>query len=88
MLKIISFVLFVATSIQVTAQINSANQSGTDKSNTDVAQLSGLNAQFIQNFLHNDTMAHNKIIYKDFICIASNGAVINRDDYIDRKSVV
>ena len=82
MLKIISFVLFVATSIQVTAQINSANQSGTDKSNTDVAQLSALNAQFIQNFLHNDTMAHNKIIYKDFICIASNGAVINRDDYM------
>ncbi len=48
----------------------------------DLRQLHELNAQFIQNFLHNDTAAHNKIIYKDFVCILTNGAVIDREDYM------
>ncbi len=48
----------------------------------DRAQLSSLNAQFIQNFLHNDTVAHNKIIYKDFVCIVASGTVVNRSDYM------
>ena len=48
----------------------------------DISQLSKLNKQFFQNFLNNDTVAHNKIVYKDFICIGGNGAIINRDDYM------
>ena len=82
MLKNIFFCLFVITGTQLFAQTNFDNQSMTNKINEDVAQLSALNAQFIQNFLHNDTVAHNKIIYKDFVCIVSNGAVVNRDDYM------
>jgi len=64
------------------AQTKSGKQSVNNKFNDDVAQLSALNAQFIRNFLHNDTVAHNKIIYKDFVCIAGNGSVVNRDDYM------
>ncbi|NJO24947.1 MAG: nuclear transport factor 2 family protein [Bacteroidia bacterium] len=32
--------------------------------------------------MNNDTVSHSTIVYKDFICIAGNGAVINRDDYM------
>ena len=64
------------------AQTNSGKQSVTNKINDDLAQLSALNAQFIQDFLHNDTVAHNKIIYKDFVCIIGNGTIVNRDDYM------
>ena len=82
MLKSISVCLFVMAGTQLFAQTNFGNQSTTKKLNEDVTQLSALNAQFIQNFLHNDTVAHNKIIYKDFVCIVGTGAVINRDDYM------
>lgn len=48
----------------------------------DKATLSALNAQFIKNFLDQDTVAHNKIIHKDFVCIESSGAIIQRDEYM------
>jgi hypothetical protein len=67
---------------QLFSQMNSGKQSVKNKLNEDVAQLSALNHQFIQDFLHNDTIAHNKIIYKDFTCIVASGAVVNRDDYM------
>ena len=49
---------------------------------TDKEILSGLNAQFIKNFINQDTVAHNEIIHKDFICIESSGVVVNREDYM------
>jgi len=82
MLKFLPFCLFIILSVGLLAQTSSVKKSATNKINDDMAQLSALNAQFIQNFLHNDTVAHNKIIYKDFVCIVSTGAVINRDDYM------
>lgn len=48
----------------------------------DESVLSELNAQFIKNFINQDTVAHNKIIHKDFICIEGSGAIINRDVYM------
>ena len=69
-------------SVGLSAQTNSGKQSSKSKINEDLEQLSALNAQFIQDFLHNDTVAHNKIIYKDFVCIIGNGTVVNRDDYM------
>jgi hypothetical protein len=45
--------------------------------------LSELNAQFIKNFLTQDTAEHNKIIHKDFICIEASGAIVSRDVYLD-----
>ena len=86
MSKIISFCLILMTGTHLFAQTNSGKQSVKNKFNDDVSQLSALNAQFIQNFLHNDTVAHNKIIYKDFTCIVSNGKVLKRDDYMKEWS--
>lgn len=82
MLKTISFCLLIMTCIPSFSQPKSGKQSVKSKLNDDVGQLSVLNVQFIQNFLHNDTVAHNKIIYKDFVCIVSNGTVVSRDDYM------
>src|ERR1700741_2763733 len=48
----------------------------------DISTLSKLNAQFIHNFMNNDTIAHNKIIHKDFVCIDSKGTITNRHDYM------
>lgn len=70
------------SSIGLFAQPNYDKQSVVNNIKDDMAQLTALNAQFIQNFLHNDTVAHNKIIYKDFICIASNGNIVSRDAYM------
>lgn len=49
---------------------------------TDEAILSDLNEQFIRNFINQDTVAHDEIIHKDFVCIYSTGAVIDRDTYM------
>lgn len=44
--------------------------------------LSELNARFIKNFLTQDTLSHNKIIHKDFVCIEASGEIVNRDVYM------
>jgi hypothetical protein len=48
----------------------------------DIAALRGLNAQFIQNFISQDTVSHNAIIHPDFVCIESSGAIVDRQTYI------
>jgi len=50
---------------------------------TDSEQLSGLNAQFIKNFINGDVRSHNEIIHKNFVCIESNGSVIDRETYMN-----
>ncbi len=50
--------------------------------NRDMEQLSSLNAQFIKNFITNDTLRHNEIIHKDFVYISSSGKIVNRDEYM------
>lgn len=82
MRKFLFFCLLLIASMGLFAQPNHDNQSVVNNIGDDMAQLSALNAQFIQNFLHNDTVEHNKIIYKDFVCIASNGKVVSRDAYM------
>ena len=52
-----------------------------DRAN-DRAALSKLNAQFIKNFIAHDTVAHNEIIHKDFVCIENNGGIANRKEYM------
>lgn len=49
---------------------------------TDEQQLQQLNANFIRNFINQDTVAHNEIIHKNFICIQSNGSITDRDTYM------
>src|SRR5580765_8988715 len=70
----------VAQITQVSTQKNKTMIKADNR--TDKEILSGLNAQFIKNFINQDTVAHNKIIHKDFICIESSGVVVNREDYM------
>jgi len=50
---------------------------------TDAEQLSELNAKFINNFLTQDVAAHDEIIHKDFVCIESSGAIVDRESYLE-----
>ena len=54
-----------------------------NSNDADMVQLKGLNAKFINNFVTNDSVEHSKIIHKDFVCISSDGAYINRQDYLN-----
>ena len=49
----------------------------------DIAQLSAINAQFINNFLRQDVKAHDELIHKDFACIENNGAIVSREVYLE-----
>lgn len=51
-------------------------------SSNDSLALSKINAQFIHNFITQDAAAHNRIIHNDFVCIESNGSIINRGTYL------
>ncbi|MBS1730445.1 MAG: DUF4440 domain-containing protein [Bacteroidetes bacterium] len=53
-----------------------------ETSSPDKETLSKLNEQFIKNFINQNVTAHEKIIYKDFVCIENNGTVVARDDYM------
>ena len=48
----------------------------------DLATLHELNAQFIKNFINQDTIAHNKIIHEDFVCIEGSGNIVRREEYM------
>ncbi len=51
--------------------------------NEDMAVLRALNAQFIRNYMNNDTASHNKIINKDFVCIEGTGRIVDRETYLN-----
>ena len=48
----------------------------------DRIMLSKLNAQFIQNFVTEDTISHHQIIHRDFVCIESLGSIVGRKEYM------
>jgi len=64
-----------------TRKITQMNPIGDDEK--DRKALSALNAQFIRNFINNDTAAHNKIIHRDFVCIEGSGKVTQREEYMN-----
>lgn len=50
-----------------------------------LAQLHLLNTQFIQSFIHKDTVIHNKIIHPaKFVFIDVNGVPLDRDRYVKK----
>jgi hypothetical protein len=56
-----------------------------DKSNindSDKTILSKLNTRFINNFITQDTISHNQIVHKDFVCIESSGTIVGRKEYM------
>jgi hypothetical protein len=48
----------------------------------DSAELSALNKQFIENFIHQDVVRHDAIIHPDFVCIGSDGTIVGREEYL------
>jgi ketosteroid isomerase-like protein len=48
----------------------------------DLKMLQQLNAQFIRNFVNQDTVAHAEIIHPDFLCIENSGAIVGRKQYM------
>jgi hypothetical protein len=48
----------------------------------DMAILRKLNARFIHNFVTNDVPSHDQIIHEKFVCITTQGAWVNRKDYL------
>ena len=55
-------------------------QSNTD---SDLAQLSALNARFIKNWVTSDTASHNQIIHPDFVYISMEGKIVDRETYMN-----
>jgi len=45
-------------------------------------KLSALNKQFIRNFLQQDVAAHDQLIHPHFVCIESDGKIVNREEYL------
>ncbi len=50
--------------------------------NENIAALKKLNAQFIKNYVTQDTVSHNRIIHKDFVCIQNSGEIMGREEYM------
>lgn len=82
MLKVICLILFLLTLSSGHAQKILFNPDEVVGVGDDRSQLSKLNKQFFQNFLNNDTVTHNRIVYKDFILIPPSGNMVNRNDYM------
>lgn len=80
MKSILLFTSLIIYNSAINAQTKSTNMNTI--ATTDLQQLQQLNAAFIRNFINGDTVAHNEIIHKDFICIQSSGAIVDRDTYM------
>ena len=68
---------------QTIAKATKKNKTMEQATASDKDELSKLNAQFIENFINQDTAAHLQIIHKDFVCIEGNGMIVDRDQYMN-----
>ena len=59
-----------------------SNDMGLTEEENDIKILSALNAQFIKNYINNDTASHSRLIHKDFVCIEGDGTILNREEYL------
>lgn len=48
-----------------------------------IVRLRALNARFIHNHVTNDVAAHDALLHRRFVCIASNGRTICRAPYLE-----
>ena len=47
-----------------------------------VRELQVINARFIDNYVTNDVVSHDRLLHKDFVAIQSDGAVLDRATYL------
>lgn len=74
-------ILPVDSILHLAQKINA--MSNMDTRHADSAELSALNRQFIENFIHQDTTRHNALIHPDFVCIQGDGTIMTRAAYIE-----
>lgn len=74
-------VLPVSSIQKISSKIN--NMTTDVSTQSDSAVLSAINKKFIDNFLNQDVLSHNKIIHKDFVCIESDGNIVPRNVYLE-----
>lgn len=77
--KLFTFLLLLTG---ISCYQTTTNTSNMENQDADLAQLKAINAQFIKNFVTQDVASHDKIIHKDFVCIESNGGIIDRATYL------
>jgi hypothetical protein len=78
-----SFRLLVVFFVMVSLPVSTVLAQAPDETlNKDMETLSRMNDRFIKNFISQDTMAHNEIIHKDFVCIQSSGQIADRGEYM------
>jgi hypothetical protein len=46
--------------------------------------LRAINAQYIENFVHNDVAAHDRLLHEDFIAIQGDGSRLDRAGYLGK----
>jgi ketosteroid isomerase-like protein len=66
----------------VACEATPTNASSMESQKADLAQLKAINAQFIKNFLTQNAAAHDTIIHQDFVCVESNGSIVDRSTYL------
>lgn len=81
-MKILTYLHCITIAVITLTETSNA-QTMSQRTTPDHAELSKLNAQFIQNFINQDTATHTKIIHKDFVCIQGSGVIVNRRDYMN-----
>ena len=69
--------ILMTTSLAVSQKMSTTSGSPADR-----AELTALNKQFIKNFIAQDTIGHNKIIHRDFVCIVNSGRIVERPQYM------
>ncbi len=72
----------VFLALLLTSQFSMAQTTDKSTSHADRAILSQLNKKFINNFVTQDTVSHNQIVHKDFVCIESSGVIVGRKEYM------
>lgn len=80
-MKISTYLRYLTIAVITLTETSNA-QTMSQRNTPDHAELSKLNAQFIKNFINQDTVSHTQIIHQDFVCIQGNGAILNRNDYM------
>ena len=72
----------VFLALLLTSQSSMAQTTDKSTPRADRAILSQLNKKFINNFVTQDTVSHNQIVHKDFVCIESSGVIVGRKEYM------
>src|SRR6185436_14431037 len=79
---ILNCTLIFSSSLAQNSKVKPKTMETQTKTDTDLLQLSALNARFINNWVTSDTVSHNQIVHKDFVYISMEGKIVDRSTYM------